>query len=194
MAKQANNIQFKLNSALKLFQEYQRYEKDEYEPWTTQEIAEELGCTRRTALTKLGELEERREIKSKSVGKGGGGHIWWRPAEARSSGAPVDPAVLDARVEELELPGTGEELRNRREAVKDAYRYLQKVQVARAMEIAKEVYGSNRGGYASSTTLWRNCLRPGLEQLGLQTPKRGNPWRIVNEDPTVQQADLEDYE
>ncbi|WP_181685512.1 helix-turn-helix domain-containing protein [Halorhabdus salina] len=53
-------------------------DRDDYaEPLTASEVAEALGCSRRTALNKLHELEESTDITSKKVG--GRSRVWWIP-------------------------------------------------------------------------------------------------------------------
>lgn len=53
-------------------------DRDDYaEPLTASEIAERLGCSRRTALNKLHELEETTDVTSKKVG--GRSRVWWIP-------------------------------------------------------------------------------------------------------------------
>jgi MarR-like DNA-binding transcriptional regulator SgrR of sgrS sRNA len=52
--------------------------RDDYaEPLTASEIADELGCSRRTALNKLNALQERTDVTSKKVG--GRSRVWWIP-------------------------------------------------------------------------------------------------------------------
>ena len=50
---------------------------DYAEPLTASEVAESLGCSRRTALNKLHTLEESTDITSKKVG--GRSRVWWIP-------------------------------------------------------------------------------------------------------------------
>lgn len=50
---------------------------DYAEPLTASEVAERLGCSRRTALNKLHALEESTDITSKKVG--GRSRVWWIP-------------------------------------------------------------------------------------------------------------------
>lgn len=53
-------------------------DRDDYaEPLTASEVAEALGCSRRTALNKQHELEESTDITSKKVG--GRSRVWWIP-------------------------------------------------------------------------------------------------------------------
>lgn len=49
---------------------------DASEPLTAPEVADELGCSRRTALNKLHKLADRGSVKSKKVG--GRSRVWWR--------------------------------------------------------------------------------------------------------------------
>lgn len=53
---------------------------DPTEPLTAPEIADELGCSRRTALDKLRALDERGDVRSKKVG--GRSRVWWVPLGA----------------------------------------------------------------------------------------------------------------
>lgn len=58
--------------------------KDSSEPLTAPEIASALDCSRRTALDRLHELEERGAIASKKVG--GRSRVWWLPDDAEPRG------------------------------------------------------------------------------------------------------------
>jgi len=52
--------------------------RDDYaEPLTAAEIADELGCSRRTALNKLHALQDETDVTSKKVG--GRSRVWWIP-------------------------------------------------------------------------------------------------------------------
>lgn len=52
--------------------------RDDYaEPLTASEVADELGCSRRTALNKLHELESQTDLTSKTVGARS--RVWWIP-------------------------------------------------------------------------------------------------------------------
>ena len=48
---------------------------DEREPWTSTEMADELGCSRDVAYDRLRELHELGDIETKSIGSRG--RIWW---------------------------------------------------------------------------------------------------------------------
>lgn len=51
--------------------------RDRAEPLTAVEVADELNCSRRTALNKLQKLEDREIVTSKKVG--GRSRVWWQP-------------------------------------------------------------------------------------------------------------------
>ncbi|MFC7058760.1 HTH domain-containing protein [Halovenus salina] len=52
--------------------------RDDYaEPLTASEVADELGCSRRTALNKLHDLESQTDLTSKTVGARS--RVWWIP-------------------------------------------------------------------------------------------------------------------
>lgn len=52
---------------------------DYAEPLTASEVADRLGCSRRTALNKLHDLQEETDLTSKKVG--GRSRVWWIPVE-----------------------------------------------------------------------------------------------------------------
>lgn len=51
--------------------------RDYAEPLTASEVANELGCSRRTALNRLHDLESSTDVTSKKVG--GRSRVWWIP-------------------------------------------------------------------------------------------------------------------
>ena len=73
MPDQGRDTEFTLSAVTEVFET-----RDDYaEPMTASEIAEELGCSRRTALNKLHRLESETDIRSKKVG--GRSRVWWIP-------------------------------------------------------------------------------------------------------------------
>jgi len=64
-----------------------------HEPVTASEIADTLGCARRTAYKKLEELHNRGVIHTKKVGARA--RIWWRPADS-STAHPVPPDINES--------------------------------------------------------------------------------------------------
>lgn len=73
MSSQGRDTEFTLSDVTDVFEA-----RDDYaEPLTASEVAEQLGCSRRTALNKLHALEEETDITSKKVG--GRSRVWWIP-------------------------------------------------------------------------------------------------------------------
>lgn len=56
---------------------------DYAEPLTATEVADRLGCSRRTALNKLHSLQEETALTSKKVG--GRSRVWWIPVPVDGS-------------------------------------------------------------------------------------------------------------
>lgn len=73
MGNQGRDTEFALEDVTAVFESREDYA----EPLTASEIADELGCSRRTALNKLHRLEGETEIESKKVG--GRSRVWWIP-------------------------------------------------------------------------------------------------------------------
>jgi MarR-like DNA-binding transcriptional regulator SgrR of sgrS sRNA len=73
MSTQGRDTEFTLSDVTQIFEARNDYA----EPLTASEIADELGCSRRTALNKLHTLEEETDLKSKKVG--GRSRVWWIP-------------------------------------------------------------------------------------------------------------------
>lgn len=73
MPDQGRTTEFTLADVTEVFETREDYA----EPLTASEIAEELGCSRRTALNKLHTLEDQTDIRSKKVG--GRSRVWWIP-------------------------------------------------------------------------------------------------------------------
>lgn len=73
MSKQGRDTEFELEDVTAVFEDREDYA----EPLTATEIAERLGCSRRTALNKLHRLAENTDLTSKKVG--GRSRVWWIP-------------------------------------------------------------------------------------------------------------------
>ena len=85
---------------------------DRGEPLTAPELADRLNCSRRTALNKLHDLEDRDDVASKKVG--GRSKVWWRPiprdqsppASAREN-TPASGDVSTGGASTTQPPGDG---------------------------------------------------------------------------------------
>lgn len=73
MSKQGRDTEFELEDVTAVFEDREDYA----EPLTATEIADRLGCSRRTALNKLHRLAENTDLTSKKVG--GRSRVWWIP-------------------------------------------------------------------------------------------------------------------
>ena len=75
-----------------------RRRADPRAPLTAPEIADELGCARRTAHAKLETLAERDDLRTKKVGSRG--RVWWpAPEQARDDSCDGEAVVADGRTE-----------------------------------------------------------------------------------------------
>lgn len=52
---------------------------DDREPWTSSEIADQMGCSRDVAYDRLRELHTLDEVETKEIGARG--RVWWIPRE-----------------------------------------------------------------------------------------------------------------
>jgi CRP-like cAMP-binding protein len=73
MAEPGREIEYTESDVVGVFQ----VREDYAEPLTASEVAEQLGCSRRTALNRLHDLQESTEVTSKKVG--GRSRVWWIP-------------------------------------------------------------------------------------------------------------------
>ncbi|MFB6163957.1 MAG: HTH domain-containing protein [Haloarculaceae archaeon] len=73
MAEPGRDTEYTESSVIEVF----RSREDYAEPLTATEIADELGCSRRTALNKLHDLQDETDVTSKKVG--GRSRVWWIP-------------------------------------------------------------------------------------------------------------------
>jgi MarR-like DNA-binding transcriptional regulator SgrR of sgrS sRNA len=73
MSSQGRDTEFTLSDVTHVFES-----RDDYaEPLTASEVAERLDCSRRTALNKLHQLQDKTDLESKKVG--GRSRVWWIP-------------------------------------------------------------------------------------------------------------------
>ena len=169
-------------------------------PVTANDVTEALGIARRTAHNKLNQLVERGALETRKVGARG--RVWWVPiregsesgvagAEERTDTAEAsdstpeherDPAgeTRASRgapdpVEGLELPGSGDRLEARREALRTMYQYLKEHGAVRRSEF-KEVVNVAPTGYADFNSFYTNCIKNGAvlaELPGVRSPGEG---------------------
>jgi len=94
-------------------------------------------------------------------------------------------ADLDADLAELELPGSGETLQERQEAVRACYDLLQEQGDASRSVFLEEIYPEHSARFGSENGWW-NAIRDGLRQLAERRPEIAAPskgehtwfWRV----------------
>jgi hypothetical protein len=154
--------EFPLDAVLGVF----RSRADPARPLTANDVMEELDCSRRTAHNKLNELVERGHLATRKVGARG--RVWWVPMESggadpRFDAAGREPSV-DAEIERADLPGSGETLERRREALRAAYDYLSEHPDASTAAILEEVFPEHPAGYETADEWWEH-IEPALKDL-----------------------------
>jgi CRP-like cAMP-binding protein len=73
MSERGRDTEFTLADVTEIFESREDYA----EPLTASEVADELDCSRRTALNKLHQLADETDLTSKKVG--GRSRVWWIP-------------------------------------------------------------------------------------------------------------------
>lgn len=148
-------------------------------PLTAGDIAEALDCSRRTAHNKLGELTDRGRLRTRKVGARS--RVWWTPLDEDQT-----DAVQERRTEatdaayDVDLPGSGDILERRREALLAAYDYLSENPEAKKADFLRDVYPDYRAEFKSAEGWW-NAIQPALREMpGVDPPKeRGHIWHFL---------------
>ncbi|MFC7154020.1 ArsR family transcriptional regulator [Halomarina halobia] len=155
--------------------------EDRARPLTATDVMEALDCSRRTAHNKLDELVERDLLATRKVSARG--RVWWVPMERPGDAArPSRSATAEREVaiERVDLPGSGETLADRREALRAAYDYLRAHPSAKKSDFLRDVFPENPAGYETAEGWW-NAIQPALKDLpGVDPPKeRGHIWHFL---------------
>lgn len=172
-------------AALEVFEQ----RSDPARPLTAGDVMDALECSRRTAHNKLNELVDQGVLETRKVGARG--RVWWIPMDTEEPQEPRDQstreAVRNARqqstreaVREADLPGTGETLQRRQEALLAAYDYLSENPSAKKSDFQKEVFPENPAGYETADGWW-NAIHPALKDLpGVEPPdEREHVWHFL---------------
>ncbi len=163
-------------AALEIFEQ-----RDDYgRPVTASDVMEALDCSRRTAHNKLNKLVERDELRTRKVGARG--RVWWRPIERLPSRETAEtmPGELREPLNEVDLPGTGETLEARRQALLAAYEYLIEHPSAKKSDFLENVYPEHPAGFETEDGWW-NAIQPALKQFpGVDPPEeQGKIWKFL---------------
>ncbi|WP_253737537.1 hypothetical protein [Halohasta salina] len=175
--------QFTLDAVFGVFEE----RSDSARPLTASDVMDAVDCSRRTAHNKLGELVDQGRLETRKVGARS--RVWWVPMP-RSTGAPTpeteraptaqrDP-VVDVEIADAELPGSGELLRERREALRAAYDYVTENPEATKTEFFTEVFPDHSAGFKTADEWWE-MIEPALADLPNVDVEleRDHVWRFV---------------
>ena len=186
--------------------------EDRAEPLTAPELAEELDCSRRTALNKLSALEDREDVKIASKKVGGRSKVWWLPLvdhepreprerrEPASTPAPVDddqPATDDADdaeptsedvhavVDDVAASWDDDDrLEDRKAAARAVLEHaLESGEHISKGDAVERFHNEHAVDGQSTETWWRQNVRPVLRAVGEHS--RGRGYR-VDPDAVVQ--------
>lgn len=146
------------------------------EPLTTAEVATAAGVSDQTAAAKLVELADDGRVRRKAIGDR---DVWFRPVSAferrdaapDGGGADGSERSLAAALDELEVPGTSEMMRDwRRDAVRAAFDYLAGERAVEEPAFREDVYPGQSAGYDDPEAWW-GMVRPRLKSLpGVDAP------------------------
>jgi hypothetical protein len=168
--------QFTLETVLSVF----KSRSDRARPLTANDVMDELGCSRRTAHNKLNALVKQGTLATRKVGARG--RIWWVPLDAPvDSRTPArterDPSV-EREIKEADLPGSGETLERRREALRAAYDYLSENPNTSEMEFLTDVFPNHPAGYKTADRWW-DAIKPALKELPNVVEDREHVWHYI---------------
>lgn len=97
--------------------------------------------------------------------------------------APAEvPVDVERRIGDLDLPGSGETLKRRRETVREFYRHLRQHGDASRSDLL-DLVDASEVSYSSPQSFWNDCVRDreALERLpGVEPPDEdGRAWRYL---------------
>lgn len=156
-------MEFTLADVLAVFER----RSDRAKPLTASDVMDAVDCSRRTAHNKLGELVETGALETRKVGARS--RVWWIPMPRATdepepgSSTQRDPAV-DAQIADAELPGSGADLRERRQALRAAYDYIRDNPEATRTEVLTAVFPDNAVGCKTADEWWA-MIEPALADL-----------------------------
>jgi hypothetical protein len=157
------------------------------------DLADDVEETRRHVLDQLRLLERTDAVESKEIGARA--VAWWHtdrvaprrvPPEEHpeqsalddvdaddrrddpggvDAGEHVPEDVVDQNVNALDLPGSGERLKRRRDAVRACYEFLRREGSASKSDFVADVYPEHTAGYDSPGGWWNAVGKQGLRDL-----------------------------
>jgi len=148
------------------------------DPVSASEVAAELGVAVDVAREALRALTAAGELAHRHVkGRAAAVDVWYRPRPEAARGLE---ARVDEAIDELDVPGASEMMRNwRRDAVRGALEYLREAGAAEASSVVDAVYPTHAAGFDSEEAWW-GMVAPRLERLpGVVAGGDGDPWRFA---------------
>ncbi|NHN41395.1 hypothetical protein G9C85_07060 [Halorubellus sp. JP-L1] len=146
------------------------------DPVSASEVAAELDVAQDVAQDALRALAAdgtlaHRQVRCRSCAV----DVWYRPREA--STASLEERVDDA-IAELAVPGASELMQDwRRNAVREAFEYLQDAAVAEASTNVDAIYPTHEAGFDTEDAWW-GMVAPRLARLpGVTAGGDGDAWR-----------------
>lgn len=129
----------------------------------------------RQVRSRLDSLQDQERVGSRMVSANGPIRVWWdKQVEMRHAWPSQDSQDGETGVEvidALDLPGRGEVLRRRREAIDAVFKYFFQVVEADERVAASKLrlvgWGADSDTYGSPESLWNNCLNKALDQSSL---------------------------
>ena len=105
-----------------------------------------------------------------------------RHNQEASESTASDANAVEELIAELTIPGTGDELAHRREAIKTIYHRLKEREHATRADLVADIELETLG-YASVDSFWSNTARPVLKALpDIEAPPPGeSTWRFLPE-------------
>ena len=177
---------------------------DRAEPLTAPELAEDLNCSRRTALNKLHDLEDAGDVSSKKVG--GRSKVWWVPihdtptdagrreSDESTGDTPPTPSTgrdtaedRDTDTDRLTAALDGlDTTDDRRAAVRACVEYLRSNGTAQKSGFVENVYPDHVAGFDTTGGWWNKIGKGYLDDLADEydpveaPPKEGShTWRYT---------------
>lgn len=174
--------------------------------FTAPEIADRLDVTRKTISSKLESLQYAGVVERKDVGANA--VAWWlagtrkprRDAEPRERALAPDQAGLDDVVDdvqeedkdvrdivdELDIPGSGDRLEARRQAIVDCHTHLRMEQTADKSDFLQVIERFDHG-YANGESFWANVVKgkdtlQSLPNVNPPAPGGATTWRWTTEE------------
>jgi hypothetical protein len=179
--------------------------EDRAEPLIASEIADTLGCSRKTAYNKLRALEESGDLTSKKVG--GRSRVYWVPIrengdpplsgkqhDPMSNGATSVSEVGSDPLDEIEFPA-GRDRGDCEAAIYAARDSLRDDGPASMRELVAQIMPAHPVGYEIPEiedgellkdryrgAWWRAVVKPGLQALPtIESPVGGGKWRYTGD-------------